>query len=146
MKKPVRKSLAKVKKETWVIFSRFIRLRDCLKTTGSIEYGECFTCGGTFEFRELQAGHYLSGRKDSILFSEKGVNAQCGTCNIWGRIKTHGDGKGMPIHYRKALLKMYGEGIEEELMAEFHQSKKYGIKELLELQETHRQQIKELEK
>jgi hypothetical protein len=31
---------------------------------------------------KLQAGHFLSGRKDTMLFDEEGVHAQCYRCNI----------------------------------------------------------------
>jgi hypothetical protein len=31
---------------------------------------------------KLQAGHFLSGRKDALLFDEDGVNAQCYRCNV----------------------------------------------------------------
>jgi hypothetical protein len=89
------------KQRAWDAFSRYIRLRDCLKTTGTIDKGRCITCGRIFSFNELQAGHFISGRTNSVLFSERGVNAQCKSCNRFHY--------GRPLEYQDAMIKMYGE-------------------------------------
>lgn len=58
----------------------------------------------------MQAGHFVPGRNDAVLFSEKGVNAQCYRCNMilqgqW------------PAYYR-AMQRRYGqEWIEEHIDA-----------------------------
>ena len=70
-----------MKKTAWQWFSKYIRLRDCLKTTGNPEIGRCVTCGNIKLFTELQAGHGIGGRSNSILFDEELVNAQCVYCN-----------------------------------------------------------------
>lgn len=75
------------KKKAWVVFSRYIRARDCLKTTGFLDQGQCVTCGKFFPFSELQAGHAIGGRNNSILFDEQLVNAQCRGCNGYGNGK-----------------------------------------------------------
>jgi len=72
------------KDRAWNTFSKYIRLRDCIATTGTKTEGICVTCGKRFSFKELQAGHALSGRHSSILFDEELVNAQCGGCNGYG--------------------------------------------------------------
>ena len=36
--KTKKKSVSSLKKKAWILFSTYIRLRDCLKTTGSTEY------------------------------------------------------------------------------------------------------------
>jgi hypothetical protein len=66
----------------WPIFSKFIRLRDCLATTGTLTHGVCITCGRRYPFSKLQAGHFLPGRMDTVLFDEESVNAQCYRCNV----------------------------------------------------------------
>ena len=53
-------------KKAWDAFSLFIRLRDCLKTTGAKEYGVCFTCGRKYAFKALQAGHFVRGRGGAV--------------------------------------------------------------------------------
>jgi hypothetical protein len=72
------------KERAWDSFSKYIRLRDCIATTGTKDEGICVTCGERFPFKELQAGHALAGRNNSILFDEELVNAQCGGCNGYG--------------------------------------------------------------
>lgn len=66
----------------WPVFSRYIRTRDCLATTGTETHGKCVTCGRTLAFGKLQAGHFIPGRTDAILFDEDQVYAQCYRCNM----------------------------------------------------------------
>ncbi len=70
------------KKVLWKIFSIYIRMRDCLETTGTITHGKCCTCGRDYPIGKLQAGHFVPGRMDSILFEPTCVHAQCFRCNI----------------------------------------------------------------
>jgi len=62
-------------------FSPYIRLRDCLRTTGSPDCGQCVTCHKVYPRNRLQAGHFVPGRTDAILFDEDCVHAQCYRCN-----------------------------------------------------------------
>lgn len=66
----------------WPTFSRYIRLRDCLRTTGRATHGKCVTCGKIKPMKQLQAGHFIPGRTDAILFDPKQVHAQCYRCNM----------------------------------------------------------------
>lgn len=66
----------------WPVFSKYIRTRDCIKTSGSPLHGRCCTCGKLYPFKKLQAGHFIPGRTDAALFDEEQVNAQCYRCNI----------------------------------------------------------------
>lgn len=136
LKKPKKKSLAKVKKKCWDIFSIFVRMRDCLKTTGSTEWGLCITCGKRYHFKMLQAGHFIAGRHSSNLFSERGVHAQCYNCNI--------NLKGNTLEYRRAIIKLYGEGADLELEEEARRIKKFTIPELEEMMIDYKQRIAEL--
>ena len=40
------------------------------------------TCGRQYPISKLQAGHFLPGRNDTVLFDEEAVHAQCYRCNI----------------------------------------------------------------
>jgi len=131
------KSAGKLKEEIWPIFSQYIRLRDCLETTGCASWGLCITCGKKYHIKLLQAGHFIPGRHNSNLFSEKGTHAQCYNCNI--------NLRGNTLEYRRQIIKMYGEGYDEILEAEAKQLKKFTRAELIELKETYTQKIKELE-
>ncbi len=103
-------SKSTIKRRAWYTFSQFIRTRDCLGTTGTIERGKCITCGEVFPFKDLQSGHFIPGRHNANLFSEKGTHAQCRSCNIWGH--------GKPLEYRRAIIDLYGKGYDEILEKE----------------------------
>ena len=79
-KKAKRPTLSSMKEKVWLVFSPYIRLRDCLKTTGSIDWGECISCSETKPYSDLDAGHFVAKRGNNY-FSEKGVHAQCQSCN-----------------------------------------------------------------
>jgi hypothetical protein len=69
-----REKLSTVKKKAWAAFSEYVRTRDCLRTTGCASFGLCITCGKRNHFKLLQAGHFIAGRHNAVLFSEKGVH------------------------------------------------------------------------
>ena len=75
-----KKTIRSMKEAVRPVFSRYVRLRDCLLTTGSLEFGECISCGRTKPFNELDAGHFIP-KHNANYFSERGVNAQCQSCN-----------------------------------------------------------------
>jgi hypothetical protein len=73
-------TLTQVKKKCWKEFSAYIRLRDCLETTGKTTEGLCYTCGRVYpngKVGGLQAGHFIPGRHNSILFDFDMVKSQC---------------------------------------------------------------------
>lgn len=77
--------LAKAKEKAWNAFSLFIRTRDCIKTCNSLDEGSCVTCNHIYPRIGngcLQAGHFLAGRTNSVLFDERGVHGQCMGCNV----------------------------------------------------------------
>ena len=92
----------------WPLFSRFIRLRDCIKTTGTTDRGRCVTCGRLYKFEKLQAGHFVPGRTRAILFDPRCVNAQCYRCNV----KLDGV---WPAYYRW-MQKNYSQEVIDELI------------------------------
>lgn len=137
VKKP--KTTRELKKEVCKVFSIYIRLRDCLLTTGSPEWGECITCSNPpqHRFGDLDAGHFIPGRHNANLFSEEGCHAQCRRCNRF----LHGN----PLEYRRQIIKLYGNGYDEILERKAQQRKDFSRDELIELKEHYRQKIKELE-
>ena len=134
VKKP---SISSLKKKAWDLFSRYIRLRDCLKTTGCTSFGLCVTCGKRYHFKLLQAGHFIPGRHNANLFSEKGTHAQCYNCNI--------NLRGNTLEYRRKIIEMYGEGYDEILEAEDRKVVKYTQQDYNEFIDTLKEKIKEIE-
>lgn len=85
----------------------------------------------------LQAGHFVSGRHNAGLFSEKGVHAQCYNCNI--------NLKGNTLEYRRQIVKKYGVDMDTRLEIEAAQVLQYKVCDLEEMAEVYKLKIKELE-
>ena len=117
--KKKRPTISKEKKKAWNLFSKYIRLRDCLETTGTPDYGICCTCGIKYHFKELQAGHFIPGRHNSILFDERNVHAQCVGCN---RFK-----QGNTVKYFRFMQNKYGEEVIKELEQKDNELKQFKI-------------------
>ncbi len=118
----------------WPVFSRFIRLRDCLKTTGTFTQGMCVTCGRTYPMGQLQAGHFIPGRTDAVLFDERGVHAQCYRCNC--RLQ------GMWHKYYRFMQEEYGQEVIEEMIDQAEDKTKLHKDELYRLHDYYELRIK----
>lgn len=95
------------KRTAWNRFSQYTRVRDCINTTGRPFLGICITCNKQYHIRFLQAGHCFPQRRNSGLFDEQAVNAQCRFCNI----VEHGQQK----KYRKIMEDRFGEEAVEQM-------------------------------
>ena len=125
MKKQKKKKKPKIttlKNKLWKIFSLYIRIKDCLRTTGNPERGYCISCGKLYPIKKLQAGHFMAGRHNSNLFYERGCHAQCVKCNVFlaGNI----------LDYMDAIIKLYGKKIINELRKNEAKRLKFTIKYL----------------
>ena len=129
-------SVSSLKEKCWTIFSLFIRTRDCLLTTNCASFGLCITCGRRYHIKLLQAGHFIAGRHNANLFSEKGTHAQCYNCNI--------NLKGNTLEYRRKIIEIYGEGADLELEKIAEQTKQFKAPELLKMIEHYKELIKKL--
>lgn len=136
-------TLKLAKKECWKQFSIYIRLRDCLKTTGTSTEGLCVTCGKKLPFKKLQAGHFIPGRNNAILYNERHVHAQCWKCNAPASL---GGLNGNPLQYRRKIIELYGQGADERMEAEAKQIKQYKIYEILALIEEFKHKSKQIDK
>lgn len=90
-----------------VFFNRYIRLRDCIKATGDIYYGRCFTCRAITHYNAGDAGHFTQGKNSITRYFEDNCNLQCIPCN-------RGKG-GNLIVYREKLVRLNGERWVEDL-------------------------------
>lgn len=65
------------KKKAWTAFSAMIRKR------GANHHGfvNCVTCAKIGHWKEMQAGHFIAGRNNTVLFDERLVHPQCYYCN-----------------------------------------------------------------
>lgn len=87
--------------------SRYVRLRDCIATTGDSDRGRCVTCNRIYPFKKLQAGHFVAGRRGENLLDERGIHAQCYGCNVCDHGRT--------LDYLDYMLGAYGPAVVDEL-------------------------------
>lgn len=132
--KPIRKknSVSKMKQKAWSTFSLWVRL----SAADYDGYVRCITCGVKKHYKEMQAGHFIPGRLNAVLFSEEGVHPQCYGCNI-------GKGGNWPSYY-EWMKGMYGLEIIDQLIFQSRQVVKYTISDYEELAKKYQALTKEL--
>lgn len=113
MKKTAR---SKAKDNAWDAFSKYIRTRDCLRFSGFADEGKCVTCYRDYPYSKLQAGHFVPGRGNAVLFDEEVVFSQCIGCN--GN-PPYGKG-GNYIEYFLFMEREVGRAKIDELLARKH--------------------------
>jgi len=128
------------KEAAWKAFSIYIRTRDCLRFTGWADEGVCVTCWKTFPFKKLQAGHFISGRGNAVLFDERIVYTQCVQCN--GN-PPFGKG-GNYVEYFRFMLDEWGLEKIDEFRALKGESKPYKVHDFERLEEEFKQKTKDL--
>lgn len=108
--KPKKKTTAKLRKELWAVFTKYIKERD--KWT-------CFTCDRRAMGQGMGGGHYKpkGACGADAYFSEINVNAQCTFCNLTLQ--------GNQVEYRKRLVTKWGEGAIATLDKNFRTLNKY---------------------
>jgi hypothetical protein len=132
----VKDARKRAKDRAWEWFSKYVRLRDCLKTTGTPERGKCYTCDVLKPLEELQAGHLVQGRYDSVLFQERGVHAQCIPCNNYKN--------GAIDVYYMLMVKEHGKEYVEELVMEKFKPVKYHENDYREIADDYRQRYNDM--
>ncbi len=96
------------------------------------EYGECVcvTCGKRDHYKQMQAGHFIAGRTNSILFREDNVHVQCIRCNNYLG--------GNQEAYAAYMLRTYGQAKIDELNRARHEAVTFTRHELLDMREEYR--------
>lgn len=122
------------KKKTWETFSLYIRL----KYADVNGFENCVTCGAFKHYKEMQAGHFIQGRHNSILFDERNVHPQCYHCNI-------GLG-GNQLRYYRFMQNKYGEYVVKELENLDLEKRQFTKDELIELRTRYKLLINEMKK
>ena len=126
--------------KAWKSFSRYIRARDAIKTTGDINYCVCVTCGRTyptFGVGCIQAGHFVPSRCNAILFDEECVNGQCYGCNC-------GQG-GMWVEYEAVMVERYGQEKVDEMKLRKNRTVQYKAHDYKEIELKYKEKLRELE-
>jgi len=142
-KKPRKKKTprASAKQKAWDVFSLYIRTRDCIRFTGDPEQGMCVTCKNPFPRTKLQAGHYVGGRGNAVLFNEKIVYSQCAYCNQKPPM-------GLGGNYAAYTLFMFDEGYTraeiEGFLALKGTTKQYKLNDFIEIEAKYKQKTLDL--
>lgn len=140
VKKVSKTDRAKAKEKAWKAFSAYIRTRDCINYTGSTEEGICVTCRAELPYSKLQAGHFVGGRGNAVLFDERIVYAQCGYCNQKPPMGLGGN----YAAYTLFMIDEYGREKVEEFLKLRHQTKVYKLKDFIEIGQKYKDKTAEL--
>lgn len=111
-----KKPKSKLIKELDVIFSQYIRLSNSIDG-----FCTCVTCGRVYEWKKIQAGHFMSRQHYSVRWDERNVKPQCYGCNVMQQ--------GRQYEFSKYL----GEELSNELYLLSKQTRKFTENELEEM-------------
>lgn len=117
-KKAKKLSVNKLKKDCWELFSKIVRLSEA----DEMGMAKCVTCPAVKHWKELQAGHFIPGRHNAILFERRGCHPQCYVCNI--PLKSN------PRNYDAYMRVKYGAKVIKELEALDRTTKQFTVLEL----------------
>lgn len=131
-----RSSTKKAKDKAWKAFSIYIRTRDCLRFTKDPDNGICVSCKRHYPFKQLQAGHFISGRGNSVLFDDRIVYSQCYGCNV-GR-------SGAYVEYFVFMEEEWGRDKIDEFRALKADTKIYKEYDYIEIEERFKEKTREL--
>lgn len=127
-------------KKLWKTFSQYIRMRDYALQVDPEPYtASCVSCHVPYPIAGvgcLQAGHFITRVRSSILYDEKNVHVQCYNCNY--RLKGNWD------KYYDSMLLMYGQETIDELLQKRFDITKYKAYELEEMNDHYKLKLKEL--
>lgn len=126
----------KAKDKAWAAFSIYIRTRDCIRFRQSLTDGICVTCKREYPFKQLQAGHFISGRGNAVLFDDRLVYTQCYGCNV-GR-------NGAYVEYFVFMEQEWGRDKIDEFRALKHDTKIYKEFHFKELEQEFKDKTKAL--
>lgn len=113
------------------VFSRYIRM----KSAGSSDIAECYTCESKLRWQEMDLGHYISRKCMFLRWDERNCRIQCQHCNRvkYGNLAIFGQ-----------RLEANSPGITEMLLGESRIVHKWSRHELEAMIHDYKQRIKTL--
>jgi hypothetical protein len=114
-------SVSKLKQKVWCEVSKYVRQSNADWRGFCI----CVTCGKQDRWQSLQAGHFIQGRRNSVVFDLRHIYPQCVKCNVF----MHGN----LVNYYPFMIKKHGEKVIEELKELNRQDRQFTVPELGEL-------------
>jgi hypothetical protein len=134
VKKKPPPSKTKLKAKAWELLSQIIRLENA----DEVGWVSCVSCGSLKFWKDLQAGHWVDGRKNSILFDRRGIWPQCSKCNVALN--------GNKIEYSKFMSEKVGVDVMEELRIQKWKDISWTADELEDRIDAYRIELKRLVK
>lgn len=128
-------------RQAWPLLSKAIRL----EAADSEGWCECVTCEATHQWKDVDAGHWIGGRRESILFEEDGINIQCHGCNRYHNTNPFAvtaKQRSVDTAYNAYMFDKHGQKRMDELLVRNQKRKKYPLEELLEMIEGYKLRIK----
>ena len=132
--KPRRLSISLLQQRLDKVFSEYIRLRDA----NSAGFCKCVTCGEMWRWQMIHNGHYVDRRHIGARYDERNCHSQCYSCNIGLR--------GNLEKYKKAIIRLYGVTVLEELESKKRSIEKWTLADYQEKIEYYREKVKRLRK
>ena len=118
-----------LKKEVWDLFSEWVRRSE----SDENGYCKCVTCGRVLHWKEVDAGHYISRKHNSVFIDERNVHPQCKSCN--------GFGHGMEAAYKNYIIKRYGESVEATLQMLKRRNHQFTVFELQQYRKLYQEKL-----
>jgi hypothetical protein len=128
-KRPTLKSL---KNKAWKLMSEWVRRKDADEGGTT----RCVTCRVPIYWKEAQAGHFVGGRTNAVLFHPDLVHVQCVACNVFR--------SGNYAAYTLFMLDLYGREKVEEFLALKNKVVKYTRSDLEDLIQGYKQKLEGL--
>lgn len=130
------------KKRLWPLVSEYIRRRDA----DWLDNVKCVTCSELKYWKWGDAGHFIEGRRNSIVFDERNIHFQCKGCN--GNLRNGSISRNKEETARKYeayMVKRYGQEVVDELRRKDKETKNWSIPELQELIKVYKEKLKTLQ-
>ncbi len=84
-----------LKNKAWTVFSKWVRLSAADKHGIVL----CVTCGSKHYWKDMQAGHFIHGKRKATFLMKENVHPQCIRCNHYL--------SGNLIKYQEYMMKKY---------------------------------------
>ena len=124
------KKISTYKKKAWDLLSKVKRYVDWVDGNGN---NTCYTCGTVKPAKEMQAGHLLDGRSNSILFEERALKPQCYSCNCMK--------SGNKEVFIPKFIDEHGRELYDELMIQKKQTLKISRSEYEEMIKSYKERL-----
>ena len=94
----------------------------------------CVTCGKRDHYKRMHGGHFVPGRRMSVLFIELNIHPQCIHCNNYL--------SGNVMEYERFMLESYGQDVVDEIRDAKNRTATFSRCELADMRDESKRRIK----